>query len=310
MKTCCPNCLTIFRVTTEHLKVRQGNVRCGQCKTVFNALDSLIDENNTPILSTPLEQEDEILEASENGDFMSEESSKDEEHSANGEDKSADDNIRSTDDISETLEAGEPPQDHQEETPEPEDSPGSSPVFPPSDTPLRVPDMFNYMEKPTLSPRARTLYLVAIVAMVITLMVQLTFYLRSEIANAKPQLRPYLQQLSILAGEKLAFPRHAQLISIEASDLHLAPSGGGQLILSATLRNRASYAQELPAIELSLTDVQESVIARRVLMPNDYLPPDMSTRHLFDANTDIPIQLWIETKGLEPVGYRLYIFYS
>ena len=285
-------------------------MRCGQCKTVFNALDSLIDENNTPILSTPLEQEDEILEASENGDFMSEESSKDEEHSANGEDKSADDNIRSTDDISETLEAGEPPQDHQEETPEPEDSSGSSPVSAPPDTPPRVPDMFNYMEKPTLSPRARTLYLVAIAAMVITLMVQLTFYLRSEIANAKPQLRPYLQQLSVLAGEKLAFPRHAQLISIEASDLHLAPSGGGQLILSATLRNRASYAQELPAIELSLTDVQESVIARRVLMPNDYLPPDMSTRHLFDANTDIPIQLWIETKGLEPVGYRLYIFYS
>ncbi|HRI91316.1 MAG TPA: zinc-ribbon domain-containing protein, partial [Accumulibacter sp.] len=30
MKTCCPGCQTIFRVTPEQLKARAGKVRCGR----------------------------------------------------------------------------------------------------------------------------------------------------------------------------------------------------------------------------------------------------------------------------------------
>ena len=41
MYTQCPKCLTYFQVTAEHLKVAQGNVRCGQCSNVFSALGNL-----------------------------------------------------------------------------------------------------------------------------------------------------------------------------------------------------------------------------------------------------------------------------
>ena len=44
MKTCCPGCQTTFRVTSEQLKARSGKVRCGECRKVFNALDSLLDD--------------------------------------------------------------------------------------------------------------------------------------------------------------------------------------------------------------------------------------------------------------------------
>ena len=44
MKTRCPDCQTIFRVTPEQLKARAGKVRCGNCQAVFNALDSLLEE--------------------------------------------------------------------------------------------------------------------------------------------------------------------------------------------------------------------------------------------------------------------------
>lgn len=44
MKTCCPSCKTIFRITPEQLKARAGKVRCGQCRTVFNALDALLED--------------------------------------------------------------------------------------------------------------------------------------------------------------------------------------------------------------------------------------------------------------------------
>lgn len=44
MYTQCPHCDAIFQVSTAHLKAANGEVRCGQCLTVFNALNHLSDE--------------------------------------------------------------------------------------------------------------------------------------------------------------------------------------------------------------------------------------------------------------------------
>jgi len=52
MRSRCPNCQTVFRVTPEQLKARAGKVRCGQCQTVFNALDSLLEEEK-PVAPAP-----------------------------------------------------------------------------------------------------------------------------------------------------------------------------------------------------------------------------------------------------------------
>lgn len=49
MLTRCPHCETDFRVTPSQLKLRQGQVRCGACQGVFNALDSLADEVPLPL---------------------------------------------------------------------------------------------------------------------------------------------------------------------------------------------------------------------------------------------------------------------
>src|SRR5262245_62495507 len=46
MLTQCPNCQTTFRVTTEILRVADGQVRCGRCQTQFDALERLIEEND------------------------------------------------------------------------------------------------------------------------------------------------------------------------------------------------------------------------------------------------------------------------
>ena len=47
MFTQCPNCETTFQVTAEQLKAANGDVRCGQCLSVFNALDNLREEFET-----------------------------------------------------------------------------------------------------------------------------------------------------------------------------------------------------------------------------------------------------------------------
>lgn len=46
MRTQCPDCKSIFVVTREELKIAQGYVRCGECLTVFNAANELLDSES------------------------------------------------------------------------------------------------------------------------------------------------------------------------------------------------------------------------------------------------------------------------
>jgi predicted Zn finger-like uncharacterized protein len=46
MRTQCPYCKSIFLVTTNDLKIAQGHVRCGECLTVFNAANELLDSES------------------------------------------------------------------------------------------------------------------------------------------------------------------------------------------------------------------------------------------------------------------------
>ncbi|MGB1220850.1 MAG: MJ0042-type zinc finger domain-containing protein, partial [Alcanivoracaceae bacterium] len=43
-KTKCPHCGAQFRIGEEHLKQASGNVRCGSCLKVFQAMDHLVQE--------------------------------------------------------------------------------------------------------------------------------------------------------------------------------------------------------------------------------------------------------------------------
>ena len=53
MRTACPICGTVFRITPEQLRIRAGKVRCGQCHSIFNALESLVDESPAPAAGLP-----------------------------------------------------------------------------------------------------------------------------------------------------------------------------------------------------------------------------------------------------------------
>lgn len=50
MVTTCPHCQTTFRVNAEQLNARQGEVRCGHCLRIFNAFDSLAQEQIDTII--------------------------------------------------------------------------------------------------------------------------------------------------------------------------------------------------------------------------------------------------------------------
>lgn len=65
MYTRCPSCSSTFRVTAVLLQMADGDVRCGSCGAVFNALHTLVDDWGAqatpaaPPATTPPAQEDE-----------------------------------------------------------------------------------------------------------------------------------------------------------------------------------------------------------------------------------------------------------
>ncbi|MGH8534190.1 MAG: zinc-ribbon and DUF3426 domain-containing protein [Gammaproteobacteria bacterium] len=44
----CPECRTLFRLSASELKAAHGKVRCGICRSVFDALEALVDAQSEP----------------------------------------------------------------------------------------------------------------------------------------------------------------------------------------------------------------------------------------------------------------------
>lgn len=158
-----------------------------------------------------------------------------------------------------------------------------------------------------LPPRRRWPWVLGILAGLAAFGLQFALYLRTEIATLYPNAKPALIALCGTLGCDLPLPSKVELVGIDTSDLH--PDGTGKLQMTALLKNRAPFAQEYPHLELTLTDVADKALVRRVLAPADYLPPDTNQAAGFAAGGELPLNLTIEATGVPAAGYRLYLFY-
>ena len=106
--------------------------------------------------------------------------------------------------------------------------------------------------------------------------------------------------------------RYSDNISIESSELQADPTRPTVVVLNAVLRNRAKFPQDYPRLELTLTDTEDVVTARRAFSPTDYLPQKTSAAEIskgMKAGSEVSVKLYLDTHDLQAVGYRLYIFY-
>lgn len=187
--------------------------------------------------------------------------------------------------------------------PEPEPEPPPEPEPEPADlAPAVLPEIW---EAPPPPPR-RWPWALGAIALLLAGIVQLLYLFRVELAVAAPELRPLLLAGCELAGCDVPRPRRPELVGIESSDL--APAGEQRLLLTATLQNRAPFAQEYPHLELSLTDTRDAVLVRKVFAPADWLPAGRDAAAGFPARDEVAIRLLLET-DVPAVGYRLYLFY-
>lgn len=318
MLTRCPHCETTFRVTAEQLKARHGQVRCGACRGVFDALESLVEELSAafppPPPAAPASAEmPAVIEepAPLIGSIAVEELAAEEvaaEAAAAEEAAIEQPTVEVLPDVSE--EAAEPAAPAPS-LPAPDSAAEPEPVTEAEAQETAVaaaeaslPPAWEAVSPP--SPPRRWPWAVGVVLLVLLALGQLAFAFRTELAASSPELRPMLAAGCELLGCTLPRPRRPELLSIEASDL--APEGGG-LLLTATLKNRAPFAQDFPALELTLTDTQDQALVRKVLMPADWLPADRAGNAGFVGQGEVAVKLLFAADGVPAVGYRLYLFY-
>jgi len=140
----------------------------------------------------------------------------------------------------------------------------------------------------------------------LALALQITVAFRTEIAKHHPDWRPTLESACRSFGCVVEMPRDADLVSIVSSELN-PESDKSRLHLEAHLKNRADYPQAYPYLELTLTDVRDQPVIRRVFEPKDYLPADAPPD--FRAGTEITVKLLLDVGETSASGYRVYVFY-
>ena len=281
--TICTHCLARFRVTPQQLNARQGQVRCGRCGEVFSGFEALErvpdDDTGTRLLAAREAQDAQLRPA---GAGSPEEPPQ--------------------------LETVEAPREARQEAPH------AFHRAPPAAAPLahegaegdQTGEAFDAAASPARLSRAWSF---GVLLLALVLACELAYALRAPLAQRYPVLRPWLESACARAGCTVAWPREERLLKLQESDLLEVPGHPDEIALSARIRNLASFAQDYPWLELTLTDVSGQPAARRVLRPADYLGHPIARDEVLGGGAEIAIQVRLATPGIKPTGYELLAFY-
>jgi len=344
LTTCCAHCRTVFRVTTVQLQAHAGQVRCGRCMQVFNALAALAPESapvdiehkseqkpegtvpalasvpaetavvETPQVVAPDLPEPEALPPAAEIAVQAGSPGPETQVPEAVPDTAVDDAVviaknegidrAIVADQSDAVIAAEPAP--QEAAADTETPPQTDAVT------VTAADADNPfvdappVEKPA-DPRRRR-FAVASALMATLLALQGVFFYRGEVAARYPPAREWLGSLCAQAGCTVTLPQRPQSILIEASDLQVTdPANPNRIQLTATLRNHAGYDVAYPALDLVLTNVNDHTLARRIFLPEDYLGAGRDLRTGIAANAEMTVRLALETGNLGAAGFRLAV---
>jgi predicted Zn finger-like uncharacterized protein len=334
MITHCPSCRTHFRVHAEQLAVRAGQVRCGKCSRVFDALEHLIEESAPSRSARSAHGSDAASVDPDAADHAPEAAATTTEEAARDMPERA--TVETTEVQAETQEPpGTETAEARTESPEPvtvdvsesqaeapeadADTPEAARSMPAISAPTNFDtevvggaksfDFGPAVKAASGRPARRWLWLSGTVLLLLVLLAQAAYQYRSAILVLLPEAKPYALEVCASLGCDLPLPRRVELMSIEASDLQADTTNTSVMVLSATLKNRAIFNQQHPALELTLTDAQDQPVVRRVLAPQDYLGKAVGTPAGFGANSEIAIKVFIEGSQVKATGYRLYLFF-
>lgn len=282
----CPACGTVFRVVQDQLRVSEGWVRCGRCAEVFNAIDTLVEvEADLPpraSMRPPAPNAERVM---------------------------ADLARVARTDKPPAAPAPTPTTSAPEAAPE-VDADASTMPPPAGDggvpTPSQRPDFVRQAEKAERwrRPGVRAALAALAVGLAALLGAQAAIEYRDTVAARWPALQPALAQACGALGCRVSAPRGIEALAVESSGL-LRIEGTSLYRLTVVLRNRAAFALAAPAIDLTLTDNQGAVIARRVLRWQEF----GVAREEVPAGPPTTLQAALGGPDRPVSGYTIEIFY-
>ncbi|WP_167670782.1 zinc-ribbon and DUF3426 domain-containing protein [Allopusillimonas ginsengisoli] len=185
-------------------------------------------------------------------------------------------------------------------------------------------DIESYQESSSIA----TLFWRVMVALgAVLLLAQLAYVYRVQIANDVPLLRPVLEKACVSLGCQVPYARNINAITIMSSSLSSgvgittdnpgdagnkdakSTATPGSLMLQLVMRNGYGKPQEWPTLALSLKDVAGTLLVRKNLPPDAYLPAEMLL-HPFAANSEVTVRVPIMLNGQSINGYQLDKFFQ
>ncbi|QBB72758.1 DUF3426 domain-containing protein [Pseudolysobacter antarcticus] len=122
------------------------------------------------------------------------------------------------------------------------------------------------------------------------------------------RVRPWLDQFCGFAHCVLPLRSDATQLSLLARDIRPHPSVPNALIISATLRNDAEFAQALPHVEISLSDLDEHRIAMRRFSARDYVNDSKTVRRGLAAGSSIALVFEVADPGKDAVAFEFKFY--
>ena len=277
--TRCPGCLTVFRVTSAQLALREGQVRCGHCRTVFDGHAQMISLAPLP----PDADHDDLALGPPTVTLRS---------------------ARALDPAPGASSRGIPEPSFRTDAPDPSAPKATIRTIAQTDESSR-----EYRHARRREREQRRLWVAAVPILVALLIGQALFHFRDAVAAHWPATKPALTRLCQAAGCAIRPPRDVAGLAIDASDLQADPAHKGLLILSATIRNRATIALAYPHLELTLSDSNDQTVVKRALAPAEYASGTAQIAAGIPANGEVLVKLFIDASATSQAGYRLYLFY-
>lgn len=314
LTTCCAHCRTVFRVTTGQLQAHGGQVRCGRCLQVFDALAALAPEPaavETEREMAPAQAATPVVEVFAPAEPVSAPSAPPEWLAPIEAEPESQPEAASLEELLPEPQPAVAEDLTPVETTIVEAVPADAGTEVEPSPPIEAVDADNpFVQSPAdepVQPRRRLLA-VASVALAAVLAAQAVFFYRSEIAARHPLARQWLNMACAEAGCTVVLPQRPQSILIEASDLQVAdPARPNRIQLTATLRNHAGHDVGYPALDLVLTNVNDHTLARRIFLPEEYLGGGRDVRVGIAANAEMTVRLALETGNLGAAGFRLAV---
>lgn len=325
--TRCPACATLFKVVPDQLRVSEGLVRCGQCDVVFDAnayLKPYVASADSPSISSQSEgTAASPLQTQESDDATAYQDLEDARHDVERlqaiVDGSHHTDMHPLDGQGLVEPIAEPTASAAGHAPGDGEAPSAYSVASQAqtvqDVQARYPGAdakYSFMRKPSRrskrrQKRVRILLTAFSVVLLVVLLLQFVVHERDRIASAQPGTKPLLMALCNALGCEISPLRQIESVVIDSSSF--VNVGADVYRLSFTLKNTAPIDIATPALELTLTDLQDQAVIRRVITPSDY----GSASVLMAAGTDMSMTLPMSIKLTDRVekysAYRVVIFY-